>query len=99
MKAICILTSALICLDLSSQVITEKEVKSEAKEVTVFLDGAQISSQNKVELSQGVSLLKFINLSPFIDAKSVQVKAAGELTVLSVNHQQNYLSVNAKSRE
>ncbi len=39
------------------------------------------------------------NLSPFIDAKSVQVKAEGNITVLSVNHQQNFLNELKKSSE
>jgi hypothetical protein len=43
--------------------------------------------------------VKFTNLSPFIDAKSIQVKAAGEMTVLSVNHQKNYLDKVKKSEE
>jgi hypothetical protein len=50
-------------------------------------------------LIKGKSIIKFVNLSPFIDAKSVQVKAEGELSVLSVNHQQNYLDKLEKSTE
>lgn len=37
-----------------------------------------------------------MNLSPFIDSKSIQVKASGAITVLSVNHQQNYLEKRSK---
>jgi hypothetical protein len=34
--------------------------------------------------------LRFTNLSPYIDAKSVQVKVDGEVMVMSVNHGLNY---------
>lgn len=50
-------------------------------------------------MTKGNSIIKFINLSPFIDAKSIQVKAEGTLTVLAVNHQQNYLNKMEKSAE
>lgn len=47
----------------------------------------------------GISILRFVNLSPFIDAKSVQVKASGDVTVLAVNHQQNFIDKLEKSEE
>ena len=99
MKAINILLLSLIFSNVFSQEILEKEVKTEVDEVTVFLDGAQVVRKKTVDLTKGKSIIKFVNLSPFIDAKSVQVKAEGELTVLSVNHQQNYLDKMEKSAE
>jgi hypothetical protein len=99
MKAINILLLSLIFSNVFSQEILEKEVKTEVNEVTVFLEGAQIVRKKSVELAKGKSIIKFVNLSPFIDAKSIQVKAEGELTVLSVNHQQNYLDKMEKSPE
>lgn len=99
MKALNILLLSLIFSNVFSQEILEKEVKTEVNEVTVFLDGAQIVRKKSIELTKGKSIIKFVNLSPFIDAKSVQVKAEGELTVLSVNHQQNYLDKMKKSDE
>lgn len=99
MKAINILLVSLIFSNVFSQEILEKEIKTDVNEVTVFLDGAQIVRKKTVDLIKGKSIIKFVNLSPFIDAKSVQVKAEGELTVLSVNHQQNYLDKLEKSAE
>lgn len=92
MKTINILLLCLIATNLFSQVIPEKEVKTDVNEVTVFLEGAQVVRKKAVELTKGQTIIKFTGLSPFIDAKSVQVKAEGTLTVLSVNHQQNYLN-------
>ncbi len=99
MKAINFLLLSLIFSNVFSQEFLEKEVKTEVNEVTVFLDGAQIVRKKAIDLPKGKSIIKFINLSPFIDAKSVQIKAEGELTVLSVNHQQNYLNKMGKSAE
>jgi hypothetical protein len=84
----------ILCLVLSntySQKIIEKKIITEVNEVTVFIKDAQITRKKSVDINQGITLLKFINLSPFIDAKSIQVKANGTITVLAVNHQQNYI--------
>ena len=99
MRTINILFLSLICTNLFSQEIVVKEVKTEVNEVTVFLEGAQIVRKKSVELTKGQTIIKFVGLSPFIDAKSVQVKAEGALTVLSVNHQQNYLDKIEKPAE
>lgn len=99
MKTINIFLLSLIATNLFSQVIIEKEVKTEVNEVTVFLEGAQIVRKKTVDLTKGQTIIKFTGLSPFIEAKSVQVKAEGVLTVLSVNHQQNYLDKAEKPLE
>jgi hypothetical protein len=99
MKSIFFLIALLSFNYAFSQEIAEKELKTEVNEVTVFLDGAQITRKQNVNLKKGETILKFINLSPFIDARSVQVKALGEITVLSVNHQQNFLDKLEKPQE
>ena len=70
---------------------TEKEIKAEIKHVTVFPDRAQIDQETSVSLLPGKSILKLSGLSPYIDVQSIQVKGYGEFTILSVNHQNNYL--------
>ena len=100
MKTIGILIIGMLFSNLLfSQEIKVVEVKTEVNEVTVFIDGAQVIRKKNVDLSQGKSNIKFVNLSPFVDPKSVQVKVEGELTVLSVNHQQNYLDKMEKPKE
>jgi len=100
MKAISILILSLIFSTiLFSQEIKVQEIKSAVNEVTVFIEGAQVIRKTNVDLTQGKSILKFVNLSPFIDSKSVQVKVDGEVTVLSVNHQQNYLDKIERPKE
>ena len=99
MKKIIILTFCLIFSKTYSQEITEKKIETKVKEVTVFIKDAQITREKTIDLKQGTTILKFINLSPFIDAKSIQVKANGKVTVLSVNHQQNYIDKLDKQKE
>lgn len=92
----------LLCFIFSntySQEIIEKKITTAVEEVTVFLEGAQIMRKKTIELKQGKTILKFSDLSPFIDAKSVQVKAHGNITVLAVNHQQNFIDKLDKQQE
>jgi len=94
--------SILFCtlsLNLFSQRAQEIEVKSEVNEVTVYLSGAQVTRSKTVDIPAGSSTLKFTNLSPFIDSKSISVKAKGDFKVLSVNLQQNFLTQQTKSKE
>jgi hypothetical protein len=93
---------ALLCLvlvDASAQEISEKNITTQVSEVTVFINDAQITRNKSVELKKGITILKFVDLSPFIDAKSIQVKMDGNVTVLSVNHQQNYIDKLEKKPE
>lgn len=99
MKNLLLIISMLSTNIIFAQVFVEKEVKTDVNEVTVFIEGAQVTRKKAVELPQGKTVVKFVNLSPFIDAKSVQVKANGELTVLSVNHQQNFINKLDKPKE
>ena len=70
----------------------EKEitVKTAVSDVTLFIKGAQVTRKTSVNFPAGKSILRFTNLSPYIDAKSVQVKVDGEVIVMSVNHMLNY---------
>ena len=90
---------ALLAVGIMAQEVTEKVVSTEVGEVTVFLEGAQVVRKKPVTVSKGISVLKFVNLSPYVDAKSLQVKAGGALTILSVSHQTNYLDKQVKPNE
>jgi len=74
------------------QTFKEKELKTEINEVTVFLNGAQVFESGNTSIPNGNTILKIKNLSPYLDEKSIQVKADGDFTILSVNHKFNYLN-------
>jgi hypothetical protein len=84
---------------IQAQEIREIEVKTTVKDVTVFIEGAQITRKKAVDVPAGTSLLRFTDLSPFINGKSIQLKADGNVIVLSVNPQQNYMEKLEKSAE
>src|SRR4051794_19291127 len=74
-----------------AQTFKEKELKSSITDVTVFLSGAQIFESGLTTLPAGKTLVRVKKVSPYIDEKSIQVKAEGDFTILSVNHKFNYL--------
>ncbi|MEQ8812441.1 MAG: DUF4140 domain-containing protein, partial [Imperialibacter sp.] len=63
---------------LSAQPLKETELKTTIGEVTVFLQGAQITRTGKVDIANGKSALVLKGLSPHIDEKSIQVKGVSE---------------------
>jgi uncharacterized protein (TIGR02231 family) len=91
MKRLIITSMFLISAVINITAQTEKEIKAEIKHVTVFPDRAQIDHETSVSLLPGKTILKLSGLSPYIDVQSIQVKGYGEFTILSVNHQNNYL--------
>ena len=95
MKKITFLISVFLWSTLFSQ---EKKISSEVSSATVFLNSAQVTRSKKVELNKGVQFLKFVNLSPFIDKKSIQIKAA-DVEIQAVNFQKNYLEKSKASQE
>ena len=92
MRLIFTILTLLLANQAISQTFKEKELKTEINEVTVFLNGAQIFESGNTSIPTGKTILKIKNLSPYLDEKSIQVKADGDFTILSVNHKFNYLN-------
>jgi hypothetical protein len=67
------------------------ETKSQIKKVTVFLNGAQVTRTFTAKLGTGTQTLRITDLSPYLDAKTIQIKGNGEFTILSIRHQMNYM--------
>ncbi len=91
MKKIMITVILLISIVFNAVADNEKDIKADIKQVTVFPDRAQVYRETSVSLLTGKTILKVSGLSPYIDVQSIQVKGYGEFTILSVNHQNNYL--------
>jgi hypothetical protein len=90
MKKSVFLLSVILSFPLAAQEKKDIELQTEVSEATVFIKGAQIVRQTTAMIPAGRSTVKFVNLSPYIDMKSVQVKLGGEVMALSVNYQLNY---------
>jgi hypothetical protein len=83
---------AMICLLLSTSnaLTAQTKVSTMAEKVTIFINGAQVTRTKQADVPAGNSSLVFTGLSPYLDAKSMQISAMGKLTVTGVNHQFNY---------
>lgn len=88
----------LLNVRLVAQEKKEIIVKTEVKAVTIFTKAAQPTRKKTVELPAGKSLVKFTDLSPYIDEKSIQIKTSNEVIVLSVNYQLNYIDTTQKAQ-
>lgn len=77
----------------------QRRIETTAEKVMLFIDGAQITRTQQLELPAGSSSLLFTGLSPYLDARSMQVSAKGKLTITAVNTQYNYLDSVAVCRQ
>jgi hypothetical protein len=78
-------------ITLSAQSVKRVPVETKMEQVTVFMKGAQIKRTVKQSISAGKQEIVFTGISTDIEKQSVQVKADGKLTILSVRVQRDYL--------
>jgi len=76
--------------------IISNSVIDEAK---VYLSGAYLERSAKTMVEAGTSAIIFSGLSASINTQSISVSGTGEVTILSVVHQMNYLDPEKKSSE
>lgn len=93
------LTIFLLFSIIASAAGNEIKVKSTIKEVTVFLNGAEVLHQGNATINAGVSELVFENLSPFINQSNMQAKGEGDFIILGLAFRMNYLNEQPKSKE
>jgi uncharacterized protein (TIGR02231 family) len=98
MKRIYLLASAiyLSCAIFAAEPI---EVNSQINDVTVFLQGAQITRTAVINLPKGSSTLSFSGLPLNIDPQSIQARGEGNFIILSLMHQVNYMTGQRKTTQ
>lgn len=79
----CALTAALLLLA-SVASHAQQRITSHIDGVTIFLEGAQITRSARASLVAGEQTINFVGISPSIDLNSLQLRAKGAFTVLSV---------------
>ena len=79
-----------ICAAAAAPVSGQTKVKISVEKVTLFIDGAQVTRTEQVDIPAGNSTLVFTGLSPYLDDKSMQVAAKGRFTVTAVNRLFNH---------
>jgi hypothetical protein len=90
MKNFIIVSILFISNTLFAQKEKEITLTAEPKKVTVFFLGAQIEHQANTQLIKGKQEVVFTKLTDFLDPNTVQVKANGDLTILSVRTRKNF---------
>ena len=74
---------------------TEKEINANIEEVRIFLQGAEIIRTSQATLPKGKHKLIFTDLSPHLNASSIQVSTeGGDLNMLSTTSRVNFLKEN-----
>lgn len=89
----------LLSLSLNSYSQSPRELDTKITNVTVFLQSAQITRTGEINIPSGESTIIVEDLSPYMDAKSIQVDANGNFTILSVKHKLDYLSERSTNNE
>ena len=91
----------LACLALTATGARAEQEKPTAKleSVTIFTNGAQVKRTKTVALKAGEQTVTFTGFSPYMDTKSLQVRANGRLTVLGVSHRRTMADSLAQARQ
>ncbi len=91
---ICVIFSALVL-----KAEDGKKIDSKVQKVLVFLNGAQVTRTASVTIGRGTSTLIFTNISPDIDPQSIQVRANGAFTILSVKNELDFINEQTKQKQ
>jgi uncharacterized protein (TIGR02231 family) len=78
-----------------AQSLNQQVIPAKIQEVTVFINGAEITDSERVPVKKGRSTLIFDGVSPFINTKSVQVSAEN-VELLSVSTEDAIAATDAK---
>lgn len=76
-----------------------KNAKPQIKQVTVFLNRAQISSTASTTLDDGTNDVIFEGLPAGIDPQSIQISGKGDFTIMAVKHGLSYIDPLKKPKE
>jgi len=87
-----ILSLSIIALSIAISAETPKEISSEIKNVTIYLQGAQITREAIAQIPKGKSTLIIQGLSAKITPSSIQVSATNDVMIISVTHNIDYLN-------
>ncbi len=94
-----VLSLLLFTFLVKAQETKESLFKPEIKSVTVFLSGAQIFETAQGNFPAGESVIVIKGLSPYLDEKSIQVKAKGNFVIQAVNRRLDYISAKKTDEE
>src|SRR5437868_6141962 len=94
-----LMAGAIFFIAIAAKADEGQKVASKVQKVTVFLNGAQVTRTAMVNINAGTTDLIFNDISPELDARSLQVHANGDFTILAVKHEVVYLNDPAKVKQ
>ncbi len=77
----------------------QQVISNEVKEVTVFLNGAQVLREVKLKLVPGAQDIRIKELANQIDANSIQIRSSSDFIIQAVRHELNYIQPNQNKAE
>ncbi|WP_367391776.1 mucoidy inhibitor MuiA family protein [Lewinella sp. LCG006] len=77
----------------------QTEISTTIRDVTVYLQTAQVTRTGKANLPAGRGTIVLTGLSPQLDQSSVRLGATGDFVILSVNPRNNFLASPTESPE
>ncbi len=97
MKNLLFFLFSLFTLSITAQ--NESTPSSKITEVTVFMNGAQITRTSNVSLKSGQNKVTISGLTQHVNSQSINVKGNSNYLIKSVNHQSDFLSDTEKNGE
>lgn len=88
-----------VCLMMAMMAMAVDKQTASIDKITVFTNGAQVERSKSVNLVAGEQVVTFTGMSPYMDKKSMQVKAKGHLTILGVSQRTAYPDSAAQMRK
>ncbi|MEZ4799904.1 MAG: DUF4139 domain-containing protein [Flavobacteriales bacterium] len=92
-----ILTTLALAFSIFTFAQNAKIIEPKISDVTVFMQGAQITHSGDISLKAGENILKISDLPVNIDPNSIQVEGNPNYVILSVRHQVNYSTEGART--
>ena len=93
------ITMIAVCLMMAMMAMAVDKQTASIDKITVFTNGAQVERSKSVNLMAGEQVVTFTGMSPYMDKKSMQVKAKGHLTILGVSQRTAYPDSAAQMRK
>ena len=88
-----ILLAASLVQSLSAQTQPEKIVKSSVKKATIFQQGVVLTATESVSINAGTTNIIFENVSPQLQANSLQAVGKNDLIIMDVQYQLKYAEI------
>lgn len=96
MKRLTLFFISLMCV---AGAMADQSVNAPASEVTIFLNGAQVTRQKTVKLAQGKQTITFTGLSSYLRENSIQVGIDGKVSILGVKREYDYAEQEQQNQE